>query len=74
MELMAGVRVKPGSTSGKSHIIKGQDLSEIFGIDLAEGHPDETPSRASKAGGNKRGAKDGAKGAAQKILLKKIKF
>jgi uncharacterized Zn finger protein len=53
LELLESVRVKPGSGCRKAHIIKGQDLSEIFGIDLADSHPGATPSRADKDGSNK---------------------
>jgi uncharacterized Zn finger protein len=55
LELMDKVRVKPGAASGKAHIIKGRDLSKIFGVDIVDGRPKATPSRASKFRSKTRG-------------------
>ncbi|MBF0216329.1 MAG: SWIM zinc finger family protein [Candidatus Omnitrophica bacterium] len=54
MELMDGARLKQGAASGRSHIIKGRDLSEIFGIEIAEDRPAMAPSRSGKAAVKKK--------------------
>ncbi len=52
LELMDAAHVRQGSTRGKSHIIKGQDLSKIFGIDLVDSRSGTTTSKNGKVGGH----------------------
>jgi uncharacterized Zn finger protein len=54
MELLDGARVKSGVVSGSARIIKGRDLSEIFGIEISDYSPGAAPSRSGRASGKKK--------------------